>query len=168
MLGPLEAFQAVLAKIAESQALGRTVENKRTGHARDQHLPTVGGRLDARGAIERAAEIVAIAHFGGARMSPDAHFKRTDHPPRLDRQRALHHSSGRERRRRLGKSHAERIPHRFENVPPGGEEGGAHQFVVTLHGGAHLLRVFFPQARAAHDVGEDKGHGSLRHIHRRE
>ena len=75
MLGPREIAQAMLAQVTELHARRQMIAHQFLGGQRDQHLAAMGRGEDARHAIQRLAEVVAIAMLRRAGVQRHAHFQ---------------------------------------------------------------------------------------------
>lgn len=87
-----EVAQSVLAEIAQLHPWGqRPVEQRRRG-LRDEDLPAVAECHQTGGAVERRAEVVAVARFGVARVHAHPHAQRAGGAPLplAERELAVH------------------------------------------------------------------------------
>ena len=165
---PVEALEPVFAERAQAESPGKVVSHELAGHAGDEHLGGMGGRLDACHPVERAAEVVVPAALRRAGVDADPHGQRADVLPRLRGEPPLHVAGGRQCGVRLGEGHAEGVADGLENVAAVAGKNLPQQLVMAPDCGTHGRGMLFPEPRAADDVGEDEGHGSLRRVHARE
>ena len=70
--GPAQVLEAMLAQVADGGALGQLVSHQGGDRGGQQHLASVAGGHDARGAIEGRSEVVAVAKGGLAGMQRHA------------------------------------------------------------------------------------------------
>ena len=85
MLGADQVFQAVLAEVTQTDARRQTVAHQFARRRRQQDLPAVPGREQARDAIEQRPDVVIAALLDGAGVQRHAHADLPDRPPRLTR-----------------------------------------------------------------------------------
>ena len=162
MLGPREVAQPVLAEVAELRAVREVVSHQLLRGQRKQHLPAVRGGEDARHAVERLAEVIAIALLRRAGVQGHADFQFANRAPVRRAQHALGFQRAGERVRGGVKGHAESIAHRFENEAAARLKSLAQHPVVRGQRHAHRLGLQIPFFRAALDVAEQKSDGAGR------
>lgn len=78
VLGVCQVLEAVLAEVAQAHAIGEPVAQQLLRGERDEDLAAVADGLQARAAVERRAEVVAVALFGGAGVQAHAHGERRE------------------------------------------------------------------------------------------
>ena len=83
MLGPRQVAQPPLAEIAQSHAIREMIAHHLARRQREQRLPAVRRREEARDAIERRPEIIAVAKLRRASVQRHPHLDRADFLPRL-------------------------------------------------------------------------------------
>src|SRR3954471_3891764 len=93
MLRAIEALEPVLAEIPERQVGRHLVDPERVRRARDQHLATMGGGADPRGAVDVQAYVVVLPddRLAGVNAHAYAHLeslgpvRRAERPLRANR-----------------------------------------------------------------------------------
>ena len=132
------------------------------GH-REERLPAVPGVHHPCDAVERRAEVVAVAQF--RRPGVQAHPHADDRPsrPRLDGERLLRGQRSGQPVRRRGEGGIERVAAGLEDVAAVLADRLAQQDVVARQGHAHEVGILLPQPGAAFDVGEQEGDRPRRH-----
>ena len=125
---------------------------------RQQDLAAVRGAHDARGAIDRAAEVIAVAALGRSRVQAAAHAQRDAVGRRRIGERAAAAATS-PRAASSGSSNAACTPSPVILTTRAAMalDGGARERIVARQRGAHRSRLRFPQPRAALDVGEEQG-----------
>ena len=115
-------------------------------------------REDARDAVERRAEVVAVALLGRPAVQRHAHPQRTRRAPRFGVQRALRGQRGGERSAGVGEDRVDAIADRFEDHAtraPRSPGAGWRRGAPGLPASPAL--VLLPQLRAAFNIGEQEG-----------
>jgi hypothetical protein len=145
-MAPLQAAQAMLAEI------GQLVAFQQPGaEVRQQDLPAMAGRHDARGAVQRRTEIVAVAQLGLA--GADAHAHRQF-------EAALRSDRRIDRAARRGKGGGDAVAGVLEEVAAMGPHRLTQDGVVRRQGPAHRLGIVLPARGRADDVGHQERHGA--------
>lgn len=120
-------------------------------------LPAVRTGQQSGNVIERRTEVVAIPPLGFARMERHSHADVEAIGPGLGVQRLLGRQGGSERLRRGRKCRAEGVADRLEYMAIPRDDALPNQFVMTRHRPLHRRPLRLPGARAALDIGEQKG-----------
>src|SRR6266545_6164006 len=116
----------------------------------------VSGGEEPGSSVEGYAIIVTIAHLGHPGMQRHSYPDRPDRAPVLGLHSALSLERGAQGVRRRGESREDTIASVLEDIAAVGFDDIAQQSIVADEGGAHRLRVLFPQSSAGFDVGEKK------------
>jgi hypothetical protein len=74
--GVWQILELMGAKVAQRGAGGQLVAHELRGRRGKQHLATVARRQQARRAVERRAEVIAVGWLGSARVDGHARAKR--------------------------------------------------------------------------------------------
>ena len=160
--GAEQVLQAVLAQVAQRRRRPAARRDQLRGRAREQDLAAVAGREQARDAVERRAEVVAVALLGLAGVQRHAHPERPGRAPGFGRERAL----GGQRPRpsasgAVAKAAQKASPTVLKTWPPCGLD---RLRAAARRGGraaaAIACRQALPEPGAALDVGEEEGDGA--------
>ena len=136
--------------------------NQLRAGARDEHLAAVPNRQQTRDAVERRAEVVAVALVGGAGMHGRTNAQSIDGGEVFGAKRAL----GIEDRGNgifgTRKGRAERVADGFEDAAAVLRDRRSHQRVVPAHRILHRRPVAVPARGAALDVAEHERYRARR------
>ena len=153
-----EVAQAVLAQVE-----GRGwVLHHAEGRGRAHDLAAVGERHQAGGAVDRAAEVVAVALDRLAGVDAHAHPQWGVGRPVLGGEGGLAFGGGRQRVAGPGEGNGEAVAAGGEHLAAAAVEHRPEQLVVAGQRRLHGRRVVLPQPGGALDVGEEERHRPLR------
>ena len=120
------------------------------------------GGKQARDAIDRRTEIVAVALVGIAAVNGHAHAQSVDRIPIFRAEVVAGRRRGGDRALDVGKRGAERVADGLENATAVRLDRGPHDRVVTAQRLLHRGAIDVPATRAALDVGKEKRDVSAR------
>lgn len=125
----------------------------------DEDLSAVGDRHEPRDAVDGTPEVVVVALLCRTGVQTHAYANLA----RFGRPGVCSKAALRIDRREQGifrpfKCRADRVPDRLEDGPAAGRHDFPEQRVVGSQCFAHRIRATLPRARAALDVGEQKGY----------
>jgi hypothetical protein len=150
----------MLAKFAEGNILRQLFTHHLRGRFRKQHLPAMPNRHDARGPVNRRAEVVAVAFLRDAGVQPAAHPEREAavggnraHPP-LQFERRGDRLGG------IVERGVQPVAGHLHEVAAVRGDDRVTELVVARQRVGHPRGLGLPQSRAAFDVREEEGHGA--------
>ena len=111
---------------------------------------------DARGAIDGAAEIVAVTVLDGPHVNAASNRDRNAFRGGWIDKRALQRNRGFNGVRRIGEHGEHAVAHHLDDRAAAFHDRRAAERVVTHQCRTHPVRVLFPQPGAALDIGEEK------------
>ena len=152
VLGSREVPQAMFAEGAQLHARRKMVAHQFLRGQGKEHLAAPGGGKDARDAIERLAEVIAIPVFRRAGVQCHAHFQFLDALPGGGPERSLGQQGSGEGLQGGIEGHAKSIADRLEDIASLRFKRLAQHLVVGREGHAHGVRVLFPFFGAALDI----------------
>src|SRR6266536_787403 len=127
-----------------------------------ERLPTVTGGEQTRHLVERRAEVVAVANFGGPSVKRHTGANRSVFRPTLRAERALRSQRGLDGARRGGEGGAEGVACGLEDVPAARLDALPQQSIVARQRFGHRLALRLPEPSAALDIREQKRHRAAR------
>ena len=147
----------MLAEIGELDSHWERFAQQIGGRLRADHLPAMGDRHQAGGAVEDRAVVVAVTQLGGARMYPDPNPQGAGLGPAHGFQCTLYGERG---NRSIGR-HAERcveaVAGRLHHLAAMVLDRVAQDRVVGGECALHPLRELFPEPGRSLDIGEQEG-----------
>jgi histone H3/H4 len=145
------------AQVRQAQT-GRQAAGHTVGHRlRQQRLPAVRHAHHARSAVDHAAEEVAVAVFHRAAVQAAAHAQRQLVAAGVDGQVQLQLQGGQHTGQRVVEDRVDAVAGALDDTAAVRLHGRLANRVVPRQRQAHALGLALPQARAAFDVGEEKG-----------
>jgi len=135
----------------------RRIEQTR-GERRHDDLATVGRAHQARGVVDRWAEVVAVALVDLAGVHAHAHAEIDRLRPRLGAECQLRVDRGRHRVAGAGEHRAQAVTAGGEHMAVGREDRLAQDLVVADQRLTHLGGMRIPQLGRPDDVGEQERH----------
>ncbi len=162
VLGPREVAQLAHTKIGENDVVAQRVDDEFSRRARAQDLSARGQRPQARGAVDRSAEVVAITQFDLACVQRHADAQRFAQCPLFmgDRVLQLHGRCGCRRRPVEDRERGVAFAARFDQPPATRRHNLLDELVVARESRCHRLGVGLPCRRRPLDIGQQESHRS--------
>ena len=165
-LGAREVAQPHEAEVAQRHVLRQPVGHERDDRLRQQDLPAVRRTHDARGAVDRAPEEVAVAALDRTAVETAAHAQREAAVRRRLGERQLQFEDRRDRVERVVERGVHAVAQHLDDRAAMPLHGAADERVVARERRAHPLGLLLPEPAAALDVREQErdeagggGHG---------
>ena len=150
----------MLAQVAQRNLRHDVVTHQLISRLCEENLPTVSGGHQARGSIERWAEVVDLALLGWAGVQPHPCPERANFAPRLGQERTLSLHCGGEGRVGCTKGGQETVAHGLDHVAQMRLNGAPQDGIVSGDRHLHRLGMLLPKLGAALDIGEKEGDGT--------
>ena len=161
-LRPCEVLELTGAQVVEHHVVGQCIDDQLGRRARAEDLPTRRHRPQPRGAVDRPAEVVAVAELDLAGVQRHPHGDRVGGRPWLLPHRLLQFDRRRGRCRRPVEDRERGIALTAGLDEPAAAERDhlLDDLVVPCERRRHGFGIPLPRGGRALDVGEQEGHGA--------